>query len=71
MAWTKKMFGVATTSITQWYSPTPIYITGDKEIQDQIRTTPDGRVECDFPERMVLIANHQVRPTDSALFQPR
>lgn len=37
-----------------------IRVTGDKEVRDQIRLTEDGRLECDFPERMVLIANHQV-----------
>lgn len=26
----------------------------------QLHKAPDGRVECDFPERLILIANHQI-----------
>ena len=69
---TKKSFGVTVTTITQWYdpiiesslicrfAPTPIIISGDESVKDEIKATPDGRVETHFAERMVFIANHLV-----------
>jgi hypothetical protein len=60
MARTKQHFGVVVTTITQWWSPTVIRVTGDRNVRDQIKRTPDGGLECRFPERLVLIANHQV-----------
>jgi len=38
-----------------------VTVTGDQDVRDQIRLTRDGRLELDFPERIVFIANHQVR----------
>jgi lysocardiolipin and lysophospholipid acyltransferase len=29
-------------------------------MKDQLKQLDDGRIECDFPERLVLIANHQI-----------
>lgn len=61
------------TTITQWYvdsiliklkgrfAPTPIIISGDESVKDEIKGTPDGRVETHFAERIVLVANHLVR----------
>jgi len=60
MARTKQHFGVVVTTITQWWSPTVIRVTGDRNVRDQIKRTPDGGLECRFPERLVLIANHQL-----------
>lgn len=60
MARTKAHFGVLITTVTQWWSPTVIRVTGDHTVRDQLCMTADGRVECRFPERLVLIANHQV-----------
>ena len=57
---TKQYFGLLATVGTQWFSPTVIRVSGDASVKGQIRQLPDGRVECDFPERMVLIANHQI-----------
>ena len=37
-----------------------IRVSGDASVAGQIRQTEDGRLECHFPDRMVLIANHQV-----------
>jgi lysocardiolipin and lysophospholipid acyltransferase len=62
MARTKQHFGVVVTTVTQWWSPTVIRVTGDKTVRHQIKQTADGSLECQFPERMVLIANHQVLP---------
>lgn len=60
MSRTKQSFGVLVTTITQWWSPTVVRVTGDKSVRHQLRRTIDGRLECDFPERMILIANHQL-----------
>ncbi|KAF3199944.1 hypothetical protein TWF106_003523 [Orbilia oligospora] len=57
---TKQSFGTLVTTGTQWWTPTTIRISGDKSVRGQIRITDDGLLECDFPERMVFIANHQL-----------
>jgi len=60
MALTKQSFGIFVTTLTQWWSPTVVRISGDASVAGQLRKTPDGRVECHFPDRIVMIANHQV-----------
>ncbi|KAK0720301.1 acyltransferase-domain-containing protein [Lasiosphaeris hirsuta] len=60
MAWSKQCFGLLITTMTHWWGPTTIRISGDSSVADQIRKTRDGRVEFTFPERMVMIANHQI-----------
>jgi len=69
MALTKQSFGLFITTITHWWGPTTIRISGDASVSGQIRKTADGRVEFAFPERMVMIANHQVR-TSLGLIPP-
>lgn len=61
MAVTKESFGLLITTLTHWWAPTVIRISGDASVAGQLSLTPDGRVECAFPDRMVMIANHQVR----------
>lgn len=60
MAMTKRSFAITTTVMTSIWGPTKIRISGDASVAGQIRPTEGGGVEFDFPERMVLIANHQV-----------
>jgi 1-acyl-sn-glycerol-3-phosphate acyltransferase len=60
MAMTKQHFGLVLTTMTQWWAPTTVRISGDETVRGQLRQTEDGRIECDFPERMVLISNHQI-----------
>ncbi|KAK6542256.1 hypothetical protein TWF694_006218 [Orbilia ellipsospora] len=60
IALTKQSFGTLVTTGTQWWTPTVIRVSGDKSVKGQIRITQDGLLECDFPERMVFIANHQL-----------
>lgn len=43
------------------FAPTPIIISGDESVKDEIKETPDGRVETHFAERIVFVANHLVR----------
>ncbi|KAI1767971.1 acyltransferase-domain-containing protein [Hypoxylon sp. FL1150] len=60
MSLTKASFGLLITTMTQWWAPTVIRISGDASVAGQLSLTPDGRVQCAFPERMVMIANHQI-----------
>jgi 1-acyl-sn-glycerol-3-phosphate acyltransferase len=60
MALTKQSFGLLITTITQWFSPTLIHVSGDASIRGQLKQTSDGRLETTFPERLILIANHQL-----------
>lgn len=60
MAMTKKYFALTTSFMTNVWGPTTVRISGDESVAGQIRGTEDGHVEFDFPERMVLVANHQV-----------
>jgi 1-acyl-sn-glycerol-3-phosphate acyltransferase len=60
MALTKQSFGIFIVTITQWFSPTVIRVSWDHSVQGQLRKTPDGRMKTTFPERMVLVSNHQI-----------
>ena len=60
MALTKQSFGIAVTVLTQYWAPTVVRISGDESVAGQLTQTEDGRVECHFPDRLVMIANHQV-----------
>jgi hypothetical protein len=60
MAVTKQHFGLLITTATMWWAPTTIRISGDKSVKGQLKRTKDGRLECQFPERMIMMANHQV-----------
>ncbi|KAL1608665.1 hypothetical protein SLS59_001855 [Nothophoma quercina] len=60
MAMTKQHFGIVVTTMTYWWAPVKMRVSGDASVRGQLRKTEDGRIECDFPERMVLISNHQI-----------
>ncbi len=60
MALTKQSFGIFVTTMTHWWAPTLIRISGDASITGQLHQNADGGVEFRFSERMVMIANHQV-----------
>ena len=60
MALTKQSFGLLVTTLTAWFCPTVIRVSGDKSVRGQLLQTKDGRLQLDFPERLVLIANHQI-----------
>jgi 1-acyl-sn-glycerol-3-phosphate acyltransferase len=59
-AFTKQSFGLLTTTLTQFWAPTVMRISGDKSMRGQLLKTTDGDLLCNFPERLVLIANHQI-----------
>ena len=60
MAMTKQSFGIIITTTTQMFSPTVIRVSGDASVRGQLRKTADGRLETQFPERIVYMANHQI-----------
>lgn len=60
MAWTKESFAVLMTTITQWWSPTVVRISGDESMKGQLYQMDDGTLKCNFPHRLVLMANHQL-----------
>ncbi|KAK3686683.1 hypothetical protein LTR37_019563 [Vermiconidia calcicola] len=60
MAWTKESFAVLTTTITQWWSPTVVRVSGDESMEGQLYQMEDGTLKCNFPHRLVLMANHQL-----------
>lgn len=61
MAVSKQHFGIVLTTMTSWWAPATMRVSGDESVRGQLRKTRDGRLECDFPERIVLVSNHQVR----------
>ncbi|KAK9449561.1 acyltransferase-domain-containing protein [Limtongia smithiae] len=58
--YTKQSFGLVVTTMTQWWSPTPVHVVGDHSVAGLIVRTEDGRIETKFGEKAVLIANHQI-----------
>jgi lysocardiolipin and lysophospholipid acyltransferase len=65
MAMTKQSFAIVLNTMTYVWGPATIRISGDESVAGQIRPAPNGGVEFRFPERIVLIANHQVRKDDA------
>ena len=60
IALTKQTFGLLLTTITQWFSPTKVRVSGDRSVRGQLVGTKDGLLQTEFPERLVMIANHQL-----------
>jgi 1-acyl-sn-glycerol-3-phosphate acyltransferase len=60
MAYTKQCFGLVITAATHWASPTLFRVSGDASVRGQIHLSKDGLLETCFPERLVMISNHQV-----------
>ena len=60
LAFSKESFGVLITTITQWFSPTIVRVSGNKSIPKQLFRRADGGLECRFADRMVMMANHQL-----------
>ncbi|KAK8172886.1 acyltransferase-domain-containing protein [Phyllosticta citrichinensis] len=60
IAFTKQSFAVLVTTLTQWWSPTKVHVSGDASLPGQLVQRPDGSLECNFPRRIILMANHQL-----------
>ena len=56
----KQFFGLLLVSLTDWWNPINVRLSGDKSIAGQIVVTPKGRVKLKFPKRTVVVSNHQV-----------
>ena len=60
MAFTKQQYAIFLTLLTQWFAPTPVIVSGDASVQGHLRKTADGRLATLFPERVVVMSNHQL-----------
>lgn len=60
MALTKQSFALVMLSLTQWFTPSMFRVSWDPDLRGQFTKTKDGRLETQFPERLVLMANHQI-----------
>jgi 1-acyl-sn-glycerol-3-phosphate acyltransferase len=60
MAMTKQYFGLLITTMTQWWSPTLVRVSGDKSVAGLLKQDADGMLQLDFGERVVVISNHQL-----------
>lgn len=56
----KQSFGILINTVTHWFSPTIVRVSGDKSVRGQLKQSADGFLHTSFPERLVLIANHQI-----------
>ena len=65
IAVTKQGFGILVTTLTQWWAPTLVRVSGDSSVEGQLLQTSNGRLETKFPERLIIIANHQVCHSES------
>ncbi|CAD6592195.1 MAG: hypothetical protein ASARMPRED_006106 [Alectoria sarmentosa] len=60
IAFTKQSWGLLTMTMTQWWAPTIVRVSGDSTMRGQLLESVDGSLLCDFPQRLILIANHQI-----------
>ena len=60
IARTKQQFGMVCVTITQWFAPTTVVVSGDASCAHQINKGKYGQLETAFDERMILISNHQI-----------
>lgn len=60
IAFTKQSWGLLTMTMTQCWAPTVMRVSGHRSVRGQLLQTLDGNLICDFPERLVMIANHQI-----------
>ena len=60
MALTKQSFAIIGIAGTRWFAPTKVRVSWDKSLRGQFHKTSAGRLETNFPERLVYVSNHQV-----------
>lgn len=60
MAYTKECFAILITCLTQWWAPTVVRVSGDSSMVGQLIKKKDGSLQCNFANRLVLMANHQL-----------
>ncbi|PKY48579.1 acyltransferase [Rhizophagus irregularis] len=58
---TQRCFGILLVAINQFFAPSNFVITVDKSAKGVLKQSWNGaKVELDMPERLILIANHQI-----------
>jgi 1-acyl-sn-glycerol-3-phosphate acyltransferase len=58
---TQRCFGILLVAINQFFAPSNFVITVDKSAAGVLKQSWNGaKVELDMPERLILIANHQI-----------
>ncbi|KAF2231206.1 acyltransferase-domain-containing protein [Viridothelium virens] len=57
---TKESFAILVTTMTQWWSPTIVRVSGDSSMRGQLYRLKDGTLKCNFANHLVLMANHQL-----------
>lgn len=60
MSITKQHFALLMMTITHIWSPVVVRISGDASMNGQLTLTDNGDFVANFPERIVLVANHQI-----------
>lgn len=60
MSLTKQSFAIILITVTQFFSPTVLRVSWDSSLRGQFRKGPNGLLQTTFPERIVLMANHQI-----------
>ncbi|ORX85634.1 hypothetical protein K493DRAFT_341740 [Basidiobolus meristosporus CBS 931.73] len=59
--YTQRMFGLLLVAITELFAPASFVITADPDAADIFNDTSDPSLpQLSFPERIILIANHQI-----------
>lgn len=60
VAHTKRLFGLLVTTMTQWWSPTTVRVSGDASMAGCLAQDSAGMLLLRFDRRVVLMANHQL-----------
>jgi 1-acyl-sn-glycerol-3-phosphate acyltransferase len=60
IAFTKQSFGLLTMTLTQAFAPTKVIVSGDASVRGQLSVTKEGNLVLNFPNRIILMANHQI-----------
>ena len=60
ISYTKKSFAVLTMTMTERWAPTVVKVSGDASMRGQLFQSSKGELLCNFPRRLVMIANHQI-----------
>lgn len=58
----KQSFAIILIQLTNWFAPTVIRVSWDASCRGQLTKAKDnsGRLETRFPQRMILMSNHQI-----------
>lgn len=60
MALTKQSFAICLMAVVRVFCPTTLWVSWDESMRGQLYKTDTGLLESSFPERIVLMSNHQI-----------